>query len=87
MPTPKPPPRIPLGLIDVICTVCGNDATALEVSKGLAVFHTKDGTMVRFPKGGLTDAEIEELRAKFLRCESCQEEYEEKIGPPNRAGR
>ena len=74
------PTRIPLSLITIKCSVCGTDATALEVNRDKARFHLEGGAMIRLPSRGLTEAEIAELKATFLRCECCQEEHEESQG-------
>ena len=69
--------RIPLALIEVCCAVCGTEAKAIEVNRDKVRFHLENGSMVRFPARGLTEPEIAELKAMFLRCECCQDDHEE----------
>ena len=76
----REPTRIPLALIEVCCSDCGEEVKAIEVNRDKARFHSEGGAMIRFPRGGLTEAEIAELKAMFLRCECCQEDHEEKTG-------
>ena len=76
----KEPTRIPLDLIEVRCSVCGEEVKAIEVNRDKARFHLGSGAMIRFPRGGLTEAEIAELKAMSLRCECCQEGHEERQG-------
>jgi len=74
------PTHIPLDLIDVCCAVCGTEAKAIEVNRDKARYHLENGSMVRFPARGLTESEIAELKATFLRCECCQEDHGEAQG-------
>jgi hypothetical protein len=68
--------KIPLNQITIICYDCGDKETAENINNGNNNYHREsNGVAIRFPKEGLSEDQI--LKIPHLRCECCQEDYED----------
>lgn len=69
--------KIPLEQITIKCCDCGDEDLASTINADYVRYHKSNGSAIRFPKDGLTDEQKTELSKMALRCECCQEDYED----------
>jgi hypothetical protein len=69
---------IPLIDIIIMCSECGETATAEAINTDSIRCHTRTGSMARFPKDGLTPEQAEYTKRMYFLCECCQEEKDDR---------